>query len=211
MNKKFSKTKPVSFLITCLFLFSLACGSFTNSVKEEDKTTVNVEPTAIEVKPVESATPKKEVEKKKTTATKAKPTATETPVVEEPEAMMTESWRIPGYKGAILMAYDQTPNLDPGWNDVMDKQARNLAIPSPYYFEIYQLETGTKFGELRDYYNKIITGNGMTKALDTMDGSGIGVVTWIDPSKKTRKYLVQYIPGDSTTPPLYFIMYSNPK
>jgi hypothetical protein len=209
--------KRLTFIIAVLFIFSIACGIFgSNTENSATKTpqttdTQEVTATATQTEQVEATSAEVKISPTKTPEKEDTPSETDTANNGNTSNQMTESWRIPPYQGASLMAYDQTPNLSASLTQGMDKQARNLAIPSPYYFEIYQLIAGTKFGDLRDYYNKIITANGMIKGLDTMDYQGIGVVTWIDHSDKTRKYLVQYIPANSSHPPLYFILYSNPK
>ena len=169
---------------------------------------------------------------KHATATKApapthppKATPTDVPAVQDTEAAPTdapipldtavpgpdESWRISPYKGATLSAYDQSPNLDPNWVSAMDKQARNLAIPKPYYFEVYDQPARTSFVNIRDYYDEQITQNGgMKKAQDYTGSNGIALASWVGTSVKNRKYLVQYFPADSKYPPMMFIMYSNP-
>jgi hypothetical protein len=133
--------------------------------------------------------------------------STEVPTVDAP----TESWRVAPMDGATLLAYDQTPDLDPEWMSLIDRQARNLAMPKPYYFEIYDLPADSTYLQVRDYYNEQLTQNAMKKAFDDMGDNGVAVATWIGTAVKNRKYLVQYIPADSKYVPWMFILYSNPE
>ena len=64
--------------------------------------------------------------------------------------------------------------------------------------------------DIKKHYNDQITANGMKKAFDDVGLHGIGVVTWVDTMIKNKKYLMQFVPGDSDLPPWTFIMYSHP-
>jgi hypothetical protein len=141
------------------------------------------------------------------TATVVAPTATVTPVT------FKETWRITPMPGAKLVAYDQTPNLAQASSETMDQQAAYLAIPKPYYFEIYTLPQGTTAVDVVTYYNKLITAAGFKKAMDEEGVKGVTLTTWLHTSAKGRKYAVQFNPagsGDGQTEPVMLIIYSNP-
>jgi hypothetical protein len=216
MKQQTGSRIKMGFVLMVLILVNLACGSVSSPAKTPTRA-AEKKPTATQ--PVKPALPAV-VPTDEPAATEA-PIAdkvTAEPVVEstleptvETVAEPTESWRISPMTGTTLVAFDQTPNLDPSWASIMDKQTRNLAIPKPYYFEIYSLPKGTKYQDLRDFYDGKITQNGMKKALDEIGDNGVAVATWVGTLAHNRKYLVQYIPGDSKYTPMMFIIYSNPK
>jgi hypothetical protein len=136
------------------------------------------------------------------------PTATITPVT------LKESWRIAPMPGATLVAYDQTPNLDSSAMTVMNQQATYLAIPKPYYFELYYLPAGTTAADVFEHYNALITAAGFKKAMDEEGVRGVTLTTWLHISVKGRKYAVQFNPagsGDGQKYPALFIIYSKPE
>jgi hypothetical protein len=135
------------------------------------------------------------------------PTATVTPVT------LKESWRIAPMPGATLVAYDQTSNLDASAVAVMDQQAAYLAIPKPYYFELYYLPMNTTAADVLAHYNTLITAAGFKKAMDDEGLRGVTLTTWLHTSVKGRKYAVQFNPagsGEGQQYPAMFIIYSKP-
>ena len=196
--------------MTVLFLTALACSVFPSPAAT---------PTTVVVKTPQVARVVTATRRPKATPTE-KPAPTEAAATKGPtgdstigpQTAPTESWRIPPMKDAILLASDQTPDLDPNMVSTMDKQARNLAIPKPYYFEIYELPEGIKYTDVRDYYDGLITQNGMKKALDNTYDNGVSDASWIGTMVHNRKYLVQYFAINATNhTPLMFIIYSNPQ
>ena len=211
MKKRPGLIYKLVMVLLALIFTTLACGSFpsaakpvpTKPVKPPVATKAPLPTDVPQPDPTESAAPTAEPAPEQVDT----PEATAAPVVEGPG----ESWRIPPFKGATLLAYDQTANIDPNWVSLIDHQARNLAMPKPYYFEIYDLPMGTNYIAIRDYYNEQITQGAMKKAFDDMGSNGIAVATWVGTSVKNRKYLVQYMPAKDKYVPWMFIMYSNPQ
>jgi hypothetical protein len=208
MKRQPGNRNKMALVLMVLFLATLACSIFPSSAAVKTPTKV-VKKTMLATRVVN---PTRAVE----VAPTDEPAATEAPIMDEPTAEPvvagpSESWRVTPMKGAQLVAFDQTPNLSPEWRTTMDKQARNLAIPKPYYFEIYDLPKQAKYVDVRDYYNDQITQNAMKKALDFVGDNGVGAVSWVGTIVHNRKYLVQYIPGDSQYVPMMFIIYSNPE
>lgn len=204
----------VVILVAVLVLTTLACGIFGGAAPAPTK--VVVKQATLAPVPEATATPEAavaptDVPVNTEVAATDVPAASPTEAPTEGSSQMTESWRIAPYPGATLLVYDKTPNIDPSWTAVVEKQARNLAIPKPYYFEFYNLPAGTKFTELKAYYDKAITSLGMKRAMDDMDNTGIAVVTWTNPAVKTQKYLLQYNPATATHQAITFIIYSNPQ
>ena len=207
---KSTQTLRMSLLLFIIMTITLACGASLGSQKEVAPTPVEEKtPTVIE----EQSTPKNAPEPA------AMPTETliETPAVADSSndqvEQPTEAWRVVPMTDAKLYASDQMSNPDPNIVSAMDFQARNLAIPKPYYYEFYILSSGATFENVKDHYNSILTGLGMRKALDEEGIKGISVVTWTHPSVKNRKYLVQFNPADPSNGqnyPIMFILYSNP-
>ena len=141
-------------------------------------------------------------------------TPTLPPSTETPTAVPTQNpqpWRIPAMPGAIRLGNDQSTELDPQWKAIVDSAARGLSIPSPYFFEIYDLRDGIRFADVRTYYDNQISQIGMIKNTDDMGPNGNGTAVWLDPKNKSRRYVIKYYSANTQLQARMFIIYSNPQ
>ena len=134
------------------------------------------------------------------TATPAAPADTATP-----EA---EAWRIAPMPGTEFVANEK--KSDPSIDVIMSKQAANLAVASPYFWDIYTIAPGTRYKDIKDYFLPAITQSGFDLSLDVQ---GAGEVYLMKFTKKQSKSQI-YVQYNGTTPqnktPAILIFYSYP-
>jgi hypothetical protein len=139
----------------------------------------------------------------------AVPAATDTPAApaDTPTAE-AEAWRIPPMPGSVFVANEK--KSDPDIDAIMVKQATNLAVATPYYWDIYSIAPGTRYANIRAYFVPAITQNGFALSLDVQ---GAGEVYLMKFTKKQSKSQI-YVQYNGTTPqqktPAILIFYSNP-
>jgi hypothetical protein len=119
-----------------------------------------------------------------------------------------EAWRIPPMPESVFVANEK--KSDPEIDAVMVKQATNLAVASPYYWDIYSIAAGTRYLAIKNYFVPAITQNGFVLSLDVQ---GAGEVYLMKFTKKQSKAQI-YVQYNGTTPqqktPAILIFYSNP-
>ena len=141
-------------------------------------------------------------------------TPTSPPPTDVPTATATpnqEPWRIPPMPGAVRLGTDHSTEIDKAITDVLSAAARELSIPAPYSFEVYDLINGTRFVDVTKYYDTLMTRAGLKKRQDDTGGNGNGTVIWDDPHDKSRRYGIKYYSATPSKQARMFVVYGNPK
>ncbi len=199
--------KHISLILVVVFFIS-ACGMLSIG---ELKPTLTVVPTAVPqatateivvptLAPLPTDTPEPLPTVVLATDTQAAPA--NTPTAE------AEAWRIPPMPGAQFVANEK--KSDPEYDLVMASQARNLAIPSPYYWDIYSIAAGTRYKDIKAYFVPEVTQTGFALSLDVQGASEVYLMTFIKKQSKS-KIFVQF--NGSTAQrktAAILIFYSNP-
>ena len=139
------------------------------------------------------------------TPTKAPPEPTEVPPepTETIEVAPVESWRMPPLPGSVL-ASDDTSG-DPEWEEIVAERAKNLAIPAPYFWEVFAVPEGTVYDEVKTHYNEIMTEQLYKKARDEQGQNNIFLLTFLHETNKDSKNAIVFYPI-----PAVLVIYSNP-
>jgi hypothetical protein len=194
------KKRFYAILFAFLF-FSLAC-SLLRSKSNKDAAVVvedNVPlvPTATQMAP--TAVP----------PTKAPPTEVP-PTVEPPtpEPPAAPAWRMAPPEGSYLVVQDV--DKDPEWEDLAATHASNLAIPAPYYYELYVLRDGIKYPEVRDHYTAEMSSRRYDKARDEQGANQMYLMTFLYKLDKNSKNAVLFYAELPNRSPMVLVIYSKP-
>ena len=200
--------KHILLILIAVFLIS-ACNLLSVSQPTPTATVAptavpQVVPTEVVAEPTLAPLPTDTVEPSPTvepaTPTEAVPTNTATPEV--------ESWRIPPMPGAEFVANEK--KSDPQYDAVMSNQARNLAIPTPYYWDIYSIAAGTRYKAIKDYFVPAITQNGFTLGVDVQGADEIYLLTFIKKQSKAKIFIQFNASTAQRKTAAILIFYSNP-
>jgi hypothetical protein len=202
--------KRISFLLIVVFFISACSMSSIGQAKPtptavpatavpQDTPTVVVEPTLAPL-PTDTDTPEPLPTVVLATDTPALPTDTATPE--------TEAWRIPAMPGTEFLANEK--QSDPSTDSIMSNQARNLAVATPYYWDVYSIAPGTRYKAIQAYFVPAITQTGFALSVDVQGANEVYLMKFTKKQSKAQIY-VQY---NGTTPqqktPAILIFYSNP-
>jgi hypothetical protein len=188
-------------ILLVLLGLSLACGLLGSKddavVREVEETAVPAAQTAVEVKP--AAVP----------PTKAPPTEVP-PTVEPPtpEPPAAPAWRMAPPEGSYLVVQDV--DKDPEWEDLAATHASNLAIPAPYYYELYVLRDGIKYPEVRDHYTAEMSSRRYDKARDEQGANQMYLMTFLYKLDKSSKNAVLFYAELPNRSPMVLVIYSKP-
>jgi hypothetical protein len=196
-NKRF-----VLLILVFLLILSLGCGLLGSN--EEEPVAVEEAAPAEVVEPVEeAATPEPDP------PTEAPPTEIPpTKVPPTPEPTPIPSWRMPAPDGSQLMMQDSDKN--PDWEEIVALHAATLAIPKPYYYELYVLPGGTKFPGVEAHYKDQMKVRKYTMARNEQGASQVYLMTFLYSLDKTSKNAVLFYAELSNRAPMVLVIYSNP-
>lgn len=209
------KTKLLVFLFGVLLSISCLCTPSTIPFlvrATETELPASTFPPAIteEVvveKPSETAT--EEVELESTEEMTATDSPTDTP---EPTATSTqiekEAWRINPMPDAQFITSEKIQ--DESWEKTMASQAANLAIPAPYFYDVWQLPDGTRYLNVRTYYNQDLVAKGYKLMRDEQGAGDVYLLVFAKTEIKS-KIAIQFQTSTSKRPCLVLILYSNPE
>ena len=188
-------------ILLVLLGLSLACGLLGSKddavVREVEETAVPAVQTAVEVKP--TAVP----------PTKAPPTEVP-PTVEPPtpEPPAAPAWRMAPPEGSYLVVQDV--DKDPDWEDLAASHASNLAIPAPYFYELYVLREGIKYPEVRDHYTAEMSSRRYDKARDEQGANQMYLMTFLYKLDKSSRNAVLFYAELPNRSPMVLVIYSKP-
>jgi len=202
--------KRISLILVTVFFIS-ACSLLSVAQPKPTSTVPAVPPTALPPAiptemaqptlaplPTDTAEPLPTIDL--STATEAVPTNTPTPEV--------EAWRIPAMPGAEFVASEN--KSDPEYDAIMSNQARNLAIPEPYYWDIYSIAAGTRYKAIKDYFVPAITQNGFALGLDVQGADEIYLMKFTKKQSKAQIYVQFNASTAQRKTAAILIFYSNP-
>lgn len=193
-NRKFSL-----FILAVLLIASLGCGLLGS---DEEVSVV-----------VEEAAPVEAVEAVETPTqpepTMAMPTLVPpTKVPPTPEPTPLPSWRMAAPDGSLLVVQDT--DMDPQWEEIAAMHAAALAIPAPYYYELYVLPAGIKFPEVEAHYGEEMRVRKYTLARNEQGTNQMYLLTYLYSLNKTSKNAVLFFAELSNRDPMALVIYSNP-
>jgi hypothetical protein len=201
-----NKTSLHVILIMLLFL-TLAC-SLLGSKNTEESAVVE-EPAAVEQVEVPTEPAPTEVPPTAVPPTAVPPTEVPpTKVPPTPKPTSAPTWRMAPPDGSFLVIQD-TDN-DPQWEEIAAMHAANLAIPAPYYYELYVLRNGIKFNEVKDHYVEEMGTRKYTIARSEQGANEMYLMTFLYSLDKTSKNAVLFYAQLSNRDPLVLVIYSNP-
>jgi hypothetical protein len=122
-----------------------------------------------------------------------------------PEA---EAWRIPPMPGAVFVANEK--KSDPEYDSVMTAQARNLAIQTPYYWDIYSIAAGTRYLVIKNYFVPEIAQTGFSLSLDVQGAGEVYLMTFIKKQTKSKIFVQFNASTAQRKTAAILIFYSNP-
>jgi hypothetical protein len=125
-----------------------------------------------------------------------------------PEPTAVPSWRMPAPAGSLLVVQD-TDN-DPAWEEIAATQAAALAIPAPYYYEVYLLPAGIKFPEVEAHYEAEMSARKYTPARNEQGDNQMYLMTYLYPLNRTSKNAVLFYAELSNREPMVLVIYSHP-
>lgn len=79
---------------------------------------------------------------------------------------------IPPPSGSIFIANSINP-YDAELEDIIAKQARNLAIPQGYLWEFYELPSDFQFEDVLTYYNNLLVRDGYKLTINSLGSNGV--------------------------------------
>jgi len=186
--------KTSLFFLAFLLILSLGCGLLGS---DDEEPTVVAE---AEVATVEEPSP---------APTTAPPTLVPpTDVPPTPEPTPIPSWRMPAPEGSLLVVQDT--DKDPQWEEIAATHAAALAIPAPYYYELYILPSGTKFPQVEAHYKSEMSARKYTLARNEQGANQMYLMTYLYSLNKTSKNAVLFYAELSNRDPLALVIYSNP-
>jgi hypothetical protein len=119
------------------------------------------------------------------------------------------SWRMDAPEGAILVMHDSDNNAD--WEEIAASHAANLAIPAPFYYEVYLLPSGIKFPEVEAHYKSEMSARKYDIARNQQDTTHqIYLMTFLYSLNKTSKNAVMFYAELPNREPMVMVIYSNP-
>ncbi len=135
--------------------------------------------------------------------------ATDTPELPTDTATPeTEAWRLPPMPGAEFVANEK--KSDPAYDSMMSGQATNLAVASPYYWDLYSIAPLTRYKAIQAYFVPEITQMGFALTVDMQGANEVYLMKFTKKESKAQIY-VQY---NGTTAkqktPAILIFYSKP-
>jgi hypothetical protein len=202
--KRISLILIVVFFISACSLGAVAKANPTPTVPPPPTALPQPTPTQI-VEPTLALLPTDTAVALPTAAALATDTPAATAATATPEA---EAWRIAPMPGTEFVANEK--KSDPSLDVIMAKQAANLAVASPYFWDVYTIAPGTRYKDIKDYFLPAITQSGFDVSLDVQ---GAGEVYLMKFTKKQSKAQI-YVQYNGTTPqnktPAILIFYSNP-
>jgi uncharacterized membrane protein YhaH (DUF805 family) len=143
------------------------------------------------------------------TSTPKQPTKTFTPKIlvtmdDKPSA----EWRVPPYDSKALIVWDLDANEE--WQKLVAIHAKNLAVSSPYFWEYYQFDSGTRLEDIRNHYDPILRNRGFSIGINDQDWQKITLLTYIKgPSSDRMKILLHFWEEDGESPPSLLVIYKN--
>lgn len=193
----------ISGMIGMLLLFSMACSvlhvgqSLVESPQEQEDAAVATVATII-TPAVAAATP-----------LPAQPTMipTSTATV-KPERTPAPSWRMAPPEGSFLMVQDT--DQDPAWEELAAMHAAVLAIPAPYFYELYVLREGIKFPEVQKHYQEEMRARRYTMARNEQGESEVYLMTFLYSLNSSSKNAVLFYAQLSNRDPMVLVIYSQP-
>ena len=191
--------KTSLFFLAFLLILSLGCG-LLGSDDEEPTVVAEAEVATVEVATVEEPSPAP------TTAPPTLVPPTSEPPTPEPTAV--PSWRMPAPEGSVLVVQDT--DKDPQWEEIAATHAASLAIPAPYYYELYILPSGIKFPEVEAHYKSEMSARKYTLARNEQGANQMYLMTYLYSLNKTSKNAVLFYAELSNRDPLALVIYSNP-
>ncbi len=187
-------------ILACALVLSLGCGLLGSEEGEADmgQEAVTGESAEASESPV-SQEPASDVPTL-VPPTKIPPTPEPTPI---------PSWRMPAPNGSILVVQDS--DKDPEWKEIAAQHAANLAIPAPYYYELYILPSGIKFPEVEAHYKREMSARKYAIAANQQDTlNQLYLMTYLYSLNKTSKNAVLFYSELSNRYPMVLVIYSNP-
>lgn len=199
------KNRIVVFVLFTAMMLTLACGLF-GSDNENDASVVEE---AAPAEAVEEAAEPTEVPPTEVPPTKVPPTAVPPtkapPTPTEPEV---PSWRMTPPEGSTLIVQDT--DEDPQWEEIAAMHAATLAIPAPYYYELYVLRSGIKFPEVQDHYVQEMTARNYNMARNEQGANQMYLVTFLNRIEKTSRNALLFYAELSNRDPMVLVIYYNP-
>jgi hypothetical protein len=196
------KSRKTLFFLVFLLILTLGCSLL--SLGEDEPAAVE-EAAPVEAVEAEAAT----VEDPSPAPTKAPPTLVPpTALPPTPEPTEVPSWRMPAPDGSILVVQD-TDN-DPTWEEIAATQAASLAIPAPFYYELYVLPAGIKFPEVESHYKSEMSARKYTPARNEQGANQMYLLTYLYSLNKTSKNAVLFFAELSNRDPMVLVIYSKP-
>ncbi len=119
-----------------------------------------------------------------------------------------EAWRLPPMPAAEFVANEK--KSDPAFDALMAAQATNLAVASPYYWDLYSIAPLTRYKDIQAYFVPAITQMGFVLSVDMQGNNEVYLMKFTKKHSKTQIF-VQY---NGTTAqqktPAILIFYSKP-
>lgn len=194
--------KSILFTLLLLLILSLGCGLFGSD--EEEPVFVEEAAPAEAVAPVEEAAPAEP-----DPPTEAPPTVVPpTEIPPTPEPTPVPSWRIPAPDGSILVVQDIDKN--PDWEEIAAMHAATLAIPAPFYYDLYVLPAGIKFPAVESHYGAEMSARKYKPARNEQGANQLYLLTYLYSLDKTSKNAVLFYAELSNRDPMALVIYSNP-
>lgn len=192
--------RTVFFFLAFLVILSLGC-SLLGSDNDDEEAAVVVE----EAAPAEAA-------QEPTLPEPTLPPPTVIPPTEEPptpEPTPVPSWRMAPPEGSFLMVQDS--DKDPQWEEISAMHAAALAIPAPYYYELYMLPDGIRFPEVQDHYAAEMSARGYNMARNEQSSlNEMYLLTFLYKLDKTSKNAVLFFAELSNREPMALVIYYQP-
>ncbi len=201
--------KRISFFLIVVFFISacsiLTIGQPTPTPTAEvlptdvpqDTATEVVEPT---LAPLPTDTPEPLPTVVLATDTPELPTDTATPEM--------EAWRLPPMPEAEFVANEK--KSDPAYDALMAAQATNLAVASPYYWDLYSIAPFTRYKVIQAYFVPTITQMGFTMSVDMQGNSEVYLMKFTKKDSKTQIYVQYNGTSAQQKTPAILIFYSRP-
>lgn len=207
-------------ILVSLLILSLGCGVLASDDEEDtpaaEEPAVS-EPAEPELTPVPPTEPPPTEDAEPTPATNR----VYTQAAQTLEAMLTQiaaqttpeperpSWRMDAPEGAFLVVDDSDNNAD--WEEIAASHAANLAIPAPFYYEVYVLPSGMKFNEMEEHYTAEMSARKYRPARNEQGHNQICLLTYLHSIDKLSKNAIQFYSEElSNRDPVVLVIYSNP-
>ena len=201
--------KRISFFLIVVFFISacsiLTIGQPTPTPTAEvlptdvpqDTATEVVEPT---LAPLPTDTPEPLPTVVLATDTPELPTDTATPEM--------EAWRLPPMPEAEFVANEK--KSDPAYDALMAAQATNLAVASPYYWDLYSIAPLTRYKVIQAYFVPTITQMGFALSVDMQGNNEVYLMKFTKKDFKSQIYVQYNGTSAQQKTPAILIFYSRP-